>query len=105
MTFETATLLGGLPYGTPLRVTTNGRSVVLYKRDFGFGQGGRTIGGRRYAIDLWWRTNSALGVRYPYSGLVAIERVSPTHALQTPDWQRDPTLAAGCADTSVSSGG
>src|SRR2546421_12500703 len=36
-TFQTATDLGGLPYGTALRITWSGHSAIAYKRDFGFG--------------------------------------------------------------------
>ena len=38
-TFQTANDLGGLPYGTPLRITWGGHSAIAYKRDFGFGGG------------------------------------------------------------------
>ena len=48
VTRQNATMLGGLPYMTPLRVTNpqNGRSVILYKRDIGAGQPLSTHAGR-----------------------------------------------------------
>mgnify|MGYP000691580635 CR=1 FL=1 len=58
MTAQTATLLGGLPYMQPLRVTYKGRSAVLYKRDFG--HGGGAVGGHVRAIDLWYQAADAL---------------------------------------------
>src|SRR5438552_3689452 len=47
-TEQSATLLGGLPYDTPLRVTLRRKSAVLYKRDIGTGQGSRTIDGKPF---------------------------------------------------------
>ena len=57
-TFQTATDLGGLPYGTPLRITSGGHSAIAYKRDFGFGGG--PIDGLPRVIDLWWEFAGAL---------------------------------------------
>jgi hypothetical protein len=74
-TFGTATALGGLPYGTPLRITWHGRSAVAYKRDFGFGGG--PIDGLPRVIDLWWQFASALRIPYDdglWSGPVRISR-------------------------------
>ncbi len=39
LTFQDANALGTLPYMTGLRVARNGRSIVVYKRDTGYGQG------------------------------------------------------------------
>ena len=55
VTKENATMLGGLPYLTPLQVTNpqNGRSVILYKRDIGAGQPlSNTLDGYHYRLDL-----------------------------------------------------
>lgn len=74
-TFQTATDLGGLPYGTPLRITSGGHSAIAYKRDFGFGGG--PIDGLPRVIDLWWEFAGALHIPYEnglWSGRVRIER-------------------------------
>lgn len=62
--FGDADALGRLPYMTALRVTHAGRSVVLYKRDVGYGQGPgeRIANGQPYRLDIWWRAARALGV-------------------------------------------
>ena len=55
VTKQNATMLGGLPYLTPLQVTNphNGRSVILYKRDIGAGQPlSNTLDGYHYRLDL-----------------------------------------------------
>jgi hypothetical protein len=59
--FQTANALGGLPWMSAVRVAYRGKSVVVYKRDIGFGQGAKTIGGERYRIDLWGPAAQALG--------------------------------------------
>ncbi len=66
----TSTLLGGLPYMQPLTISYNGRSVVAYKRDIGFGQGNRQLGGHRFRIDLHTEVAQALG--FNGEGLVQI---------------------------------
>jgi hypothetical protein len=66
----TATLLGGLPYMQPLTITYQGRSVVAYKRDIGYGQGNKRLDGHRYRIDLHTEVAQALG--FPGEGLVQI---------------------------------
>lgn len=74
-TFQTANDLGGLPYGTPLRITWGGHSAIAYKRDFGFGGG--PIDGLPRVIDLWWEFAGALHIPYEnglWSGPVRIER-------------------------------
>lgn len=60
--FEDANALGALPYMTALRVARGRRSVVVYKRDIGFGQGPKTLDGQRFRIDLWQPAAQALGV-------------------------------------------
>jgi hypothetical protein len=74
-TFQTATAMGGLPYMTPLRITSSGHSTVAYKRDFGLGGG--PIDGLPRVIDLWWELAGRLGIPYEaglWSGPVRIER-------------------------------
>ncbi len=75
--FETATALGGLPYGTPLQITVGRRSVIAYKQDIGLGGG--PIDGHPRSIDLWWQLASSLGIPYEHgrwSGTVRIASVS-----------------------------
>jgi hypothetical protein len=81
LTFQTATALGGLAYGTPLRITWAGRSVVAYKRDIGLGGG--PVAGLARRIDLWWGLAAALGIPYEdgrWSGAVRIARPPVTGA-------------------------
>ena len=70
-----ANLLGGLPYMHALRVTNraNGKSMVLYKRDFGLGPPKRTemYKGHRVAIDIYDKAAKQLGLGD--RGLVEIE--------------------------------
>ena len=63
-TFEDADALGRLPYLTGLRVSAGGRSLVLYKRDIGYGQGPtQTIGnGEPFRLDVWWASARLLGL-------------------------------------------
>jgi Transglycosylase SLT domain/CHAP domain len=70
-----ANLLGHLPYMTALRIVNpaTGQSVIAYKRDFGFGQGSKTLDGHRYAIDIWHETAAAIGLHG--AGLVEVQRV------------------------------
>jgi cell wall-associated NlpC family hydrolase len=80
-TFQTATAMGGLPYGTPLRITWGSRSAIAYKRDIGLGGG--PIDGLPRVIDLWWGLARALGIPYEngrWSGPVRIERPPTTGA-------------------------
>ncbi len=75
--FQTATALGGLPYGTPLEITAGAHSVVAYKEDIGLGGG--PIDGRPRVIDLWWQLAGSLGIPYEHgrwSGTVKIEPLS-----------------------------
>lgn len=76
--FQTATAMGGLPYGTPLRITAGGHSVIAYKRDIGLGGG--PIDGYPRVIDLWWELAQALGLPYDgdWAGAVKIERPPST---------------------------
>jgi hypothetical protein len=63
-TFADADALNHLPYLTGLRVSRDGHSELLYKRDVGYGQGpGQSIeNGEPYRLDLWWQAAQALGV-------------------------------------------
>jgi len=56
--------LGGLAALTPIKVTYNGKSKVLYKRDVGFGGNGpdkKRGSGDDPKIDLWWKAAEELG--------------------------------------------
>ena len=77
VTRQNATMLGGLPYITPLQVTNpqNGRSVILYKRDIGAGQPlSNTLDGYHYRIDLTTWAEQQLGLSG--SGLVQVTRLT-----------------------------
>ena len=77
VTKQNATMLGGLPYMTPLRVTNpqNGRSVILYKRDIGAGQPlSSTLDGYHYRIDLTETAAEQLGLSG--SAVVQVTRLS-----------------------------
>jgi hypothetical protein len=74
-TFQSATMMGGLPYMTPLRITWGTHSAIAYKRDFGLGGG--PVDGRPRVIDLWWELAARLGIPYErglWSGTVEIAR-------------------------------
>ena len=73
VTRQNSTMLGGLPYMTPLHVTNpkTGRSVILYKRDIGSGQPlSSTLDGYHYRIDLTAWAEQQLGLSG--SGLVQL---------------------------------
>lgn len=62
-TFADANALGRLPYMTALVVARGHRSIVVRKRDIGYGQGiDTTPDGERYRIDLWGPAADKLGV-------------------------------------------
>jgi len=52
--------LGDLPYLTPVKVTYKNKSLVLYKRDVGFG-GSKGSKGDLAKIDLWYKAAEELG--------------------------------------------
>lgn len=81
--FQTATAMGGLPYGTPLRITVGGHSAIAYKRDIGLGGG--PIAGYPREIDLWWELAKALSLPYDgdWAGAVKIERPPTTGSAAT----------------------
>lgn len=75
--FQTASALGGLPYGTPLQIRAGSHSVIAFKEDIGLGGG--PIDGRPRAIDLWWQLARSLGIPYEdgrWSGAVRITPLS-----------------------------
>jgi hypothetical protein len=74
LTFQTATAMGGLPYGTPLRITWGRHSVIAYKRDFGFGGG--PIDGLPRVIDLWWELAERLGISLANGGWAGPVRIA-----------------------------
>jgi hypothetical protein len=81
LTFQTATMMGGLAFMTPLRITWGARSAIAYKRDFGLGGG--PIDGSPRVIDLWWQMAMRLGIPYEHglwSGRVRLERPPATGA-------------------------
>ena len=81
VTKQNATMLGGLPYLTPLQVTNphNGRSVILYKRDIGAGQPlSNTLDGYHYRLDLTPWAEQQLGLTG--SAIVQVTRLDgPTN--------------------------
>jgi hypothetical protein len=86
---------------TPLRITWGPRSVIAYKRDFGFGGG--PIDGSPRVIDLWWQLAGRLGIPYEgglWSGRVRLQRPPATGAaslLGTEPGATPPASPAGCA--------
>jgi hypothetical protein len=74
LTFQTATAMGGLPYGTPLRITWGRHSVIAYKRDFGLGGG--PIDGLPRVIDLWWELAVRLGISLAHGGWAGPVRIA-----------------------------
>jgi hypothetical protein len=111
LTFQTAADLGGLPYGTPLRVTWGRRSAIAYKRDIGFGGG--AVAGLPRVIDLWWQLAGRLGIPYEHglwSGVVRIERPPATGAAAVLQQVPQAPVAAGgdggdCAGQGAGTGG
>jgi hypothetical protein len=85
-TFATADALGGLPYGTPLRITWARHSVIAYKHDIGLG-GGLIDGRYPRVIDLWWELAARLGIPYEHG-----EWSGPVRLARTPVTGAGPTL-------------
>lgn len=101
-TFATATDLGGLAYGTPLRITWARHSVIAYKRDIGLGGG--PVQGHPRVIDLWWELAGRLGIPYEHgqwSGPVRVARTPATGAGALLGATTPPTLA-GAGDLRAS---
>jgi hypothetical protein len=109
LSFQTATMMGGLPYMTPLRITWGARSGIAYKRDFGFGGG--PIDGSPRVIDLWWRFAGAIGIPYEnglWSGRVSVQRPPATGAgslLGQAPGSPSTDTAQGVGLTAISAGG
>ena len=93
-TFQEADALGVLPYMSALRVARAGRSIVVYKRDIGYGQGPQqhTPQGFEYRIDLWGPAAAALGVS---KNQVDIELAPRTGAADVLEATPESSLADG----------
>ncbi len=63
-TFADADALDRLPYLSGLRVSHDGHTLLLYKRDIGYGQGpGQQIeNGEPYRLDVWWQSAQPLHI-------------------------------------------
>lgn len=66
--------LGGIPDGTRLEISYNGKSIIAEKADIG--AGGADVNGHTRAIDLWWQTANLLGVT-DGTAVVTIHAVDP----------------------------
>jgi hypothetical protein len=65
--------LGGLPYGTPLLIEKDGKSLVVYKRDVGLGGG--PVSGLHRSVDLWYEDAQKIGLNG--LGVLRITRLDP----------------------------
>ncbi len=101
LTFADANALGNLPYMTGLRVARNDKSIVVYKRDTGYGQGPseHTPEGFEYRIDLWGPAAQALGVS---KDQVDIELAPKTGAGAVLEVTPGATIAGGAEETGES---
>lgn len=81
-TFADANALGNLPYMSALRVAHDGRAIIVFKRDIGYGQGPEehTAKGFQYRVDLWRAAAEAIGVS---KSEVAIELMPQSGTAQT----------------------
>ncbi len=105
LTFQTATMMGGLAYMTPLRITWGDHSAIAYKRDFGLGGG--PIDGVPRAIDLWWQFAGALRIPYDdgqWSGTVQLERPPDTGSAALLGEAPAPGAAAGPGSAAAAPG-
>jgi hypothetical protein len=98
--FEDADALGRLSYMTGVIVANGNRSVVVYKRDVGYGQGTDTTAhGERYRIDLWGPAADAIGVSKTEVRIALAPKTGAGPALgDTPDAG---TIAAPSADGAI----
>lgn len=110
--YSDANALGQLPYMTGLRVARGGRSLVVYKRDVGYGQGADTTeSGERYRIDLWGPAADALGVSKhevrialaPATGAAGVLHETPA-ATQVDAGLHDASLLADCTPLQAGQG-
>ncbi len=103
--FQTATAMGGLAYGTPLRITWADHSLIAYKQDIGLGGG--PIDGHPRVIDLWWQLAGALGIPYEngmWSGTVKVQRTPATGAASLLAGTPDSEDVAQTSDTGANAG-
>jgi hypothetical protein len=91
-TFADANALGELPYMTGLRVAKGGKSIVVYKRDTGYGQGPseHTAAGFEYRIDLWGPSAAALGVSKDEVDIQLLPKTGTAELLQETPSAVDP---------------
>jgi hypothetical protein len=100
-TFDDANALGRLPYMTALRVARNGKSIVLYKRDTGYGQGPseHTPEGFEYRIDLWGPAAKTLGVSKDQVDIQLAPKTGAGNVLEaTPTSTETETTATGTGE-------
>lgn len=81
--------LGGVPDGTRLEISYNGKSVIAVKEDIG--AGGPDVNGHTRAIDLWWQTANLLGLQ-DGTASVTIHAVDPATPLSTVASTGNPNL-------------
>ncbi|MGA2163713.1 MAG: hypothetical protein ABSH36_04515 [Solirubrobacteraceae bacterium] len=106
LTFANANALGNLPYMTGLRVARDGKGIIVYKRDTGYGQGPaeHTPEGFQYRIDLWGPAAQALGVSKnqvdiqlaPKTGAGELLEAIPTGTLESTGEASDEGSGSGC---------
>lgn len=85
------TALGNLPYGTPLKIAYNGKTIVAYKKDIGLG--GTPVQGHARRIDLWYQAAAELG--FSGVGLVTVSLASAADVIHDPTQADDPADQAG----------
>lgn len=107
LTFQDANALGNLPYMTGLRVAREGKSIVVYKRDIGYGQGPaeHTTEGFQYRIDLWAPAAQALGVSKDQVEIELAPKTGAGEVLeQTPATVEGSAEGGGCEATAGAEG-
>jgi N-acetylmuramoyl-L-alanine amidase len=83
--------LGGIPDGSKIEITYNGKRIVAEKNDVG--TGGPSVGGQKRAVDLWWETANLLGFQ-DGTGVITIHGVpldTPTTPLTGKPAAADPS--------------
>jgi len=98
--FADANALGGLPYGTAIRVANGARQQILVKRDIGYGQGpGQSI---PYRLDVYDSAAAGLGIT---RSTVEIQLAPASGSAATLDELPAPPAAApGASSCPVTSG-
>jgi hypothetical protein len=97
--FQDADALGRLPYLSALRVTYDGHSLLLYKRDIGYGQGpGQLIeNGQPYRLDVWWQAAQRLGISKSAVQIQLAPATGSSGVLESlPQAQQEPAAQAAC---------